>query len=93
MKKSIVSIVVLIILMLSFGGGAYAQGPVPCGDLDAADCAILEASQEAMVSLSAVDTEGLMSMFVGGIPDAPISEVGIEIAVSSTSTADPEIQA
>ncbi|MEM7031721.1 MAG: hypothetical protein AAF629_19360 [Chloroflexota bacterium] len=92
MKKSIGSIVVLVVLMMSLGSVAYAQGPVPCGDLDAADCAILEGSQDAMLALSSAQTEEAMSMFIGGIPDAPFSELGIDIATNGQYSVDPDVR-
>jgi hypothetical protein len=63
---------VLAIALLGISGIASAQTmPVICGGLSEADCAILQQSQQAMLTLTSSDVALDLSLDIADIPDMP----------------------
>ena len=92
MKKSPLLILLVMSLFVMFSSIAYAQGPthVYCGSLAEEDCDILLDSQEVMQSLSSGQAETQMTIFIGNIPEAPISDISMAIASQSQFSINPD---
>ncbi len=74
-------LLIVLLALLTVSGAALAQDtpPVFCGDLSAADCAILEQSQTAMLGLTAASTEFSL--------DLQIEAEGNTVPISLTGSA------
>jgi hypothetical protein len=94
MKRSLLTISLVLIFLMMFSGSAFAQDPMPhvfCGELVEDDCAILVESQEAMMALTSGTTASEMSIFIAGIPDAPVDELAFNLSSNSAFTIDPAV--
>ena len=98
MRKFVYSLLCALLLTSSLVAPALAQDapltpPVLCGDLDASDCSILEASAAAMqgVTAYAFDTEYMA--FVTGLPEMEIENVEITFGANGMIEIDPDVVA
>ncbi len=95
MRKFIYSLLCALLLTSSLVAPALAQDspltpPVLCGELDEADCSILESSSAAMqeVTSYAFDTE--YNVFVTGLPDMDVETVDITFGANGMLQIDPD---
>ena len=70
MRSKLFGLLVVLALLLGTFGTAFAQDkPQPyCGDLAAADCDLLKASQEAMLGVTSYKSAATYSTTLTGIP-------------------------
>lgn len=80
MRKMLVLAVVIALLSISSIASAQTM-PVICGGLGEADCAILQQSQQAMLTLTSADVALDMSFTMTGMPDMPN---GVSMGLSGT---------
>ena len=95
MRKLISAFLCAFLLTSSLVAPVLAQDspftpPVLCGDLDEADCSILESSSAAMqeVTSYAFDTE--YNVFVTGLPDMDVETVDITFGANGMLQIDPD---
>ncbi|MBK8047012.1 MAG: hypothetical protein IPK16_07740 [Anaerolineales bacterium] len=86
----------LFVLLLTLGTplAVLAQDapltpPVLCGDLDEADCAILESSQQAMRDATSFAFDVVFSLNTGGFPDMPVDPVAFDVTTTGKFSLDP----
>jgi hypothetical protein len=98
MRKFVYSLLCALLLTSSLVAPALAQDapftpPVLCGDLDASDCSILEASAEAMQSVTAYAFDIEYKAFVTGLPEMEIENVEITFGANGMIEIDPDVVA
>jgi hypothetical protein len=95
MRKNALLILLVIALMAFSAAPAFAQNlPEPfCGDLDEADCAILQAAQDAQLALSSYVSTADATAVIAGIPGLPADELTFEWSQDTVLFLDPELTA
>ncbi len=98
MRKFISALLCAFLLTSSLVAPVLAQDspfvpPVICGDLDADDCSLMQASSAAMqeVTSYAFDTE--YNVLVTGLPDMDVERVDISILANGMLQIDPDVVA
>ena len=92
-RRTSVLFLATVLLLLSTGV-VLAQDALPtvfCGDLDAEDCELLQASAESMADLTSGTTTTEFDIEVNGLPGLPISEADIALYVESAFVMDPDL--
>jgi len=82
-------LVVLLVALCTLVGGVSAQAETYCGELSADDCAILQASAEAMAGLTSATATFSLDFSMVGVPDAP-GDITLNLAGDATWSGDPE---
>jgi hypothetical protein len=98
MRKFVYSLLCALLLTSSLVAPALAQDspfapPVICGDLDAADCSILEDSAAAMQGVTAYAFDIEYKTFVTGLPEMEIESVEITFGATGMMEIDPDVVA
>ena len=62
--------------------------PTFCGDLDEADCSILETSTEAMQNVSSYALDAQYTFAMSGFPDMPADEIGMAFTMDGSWAMD-----
>ena len=92
-RRTSVLFLATVLLLLSTGV-VLAQDALPtvfCGDLDAEDCELLQASAETMAALTSGTTTMEFDIEANGLPGLPISEADIAFYVESAFVMDPDL--
>lgn len=86
MRSKMFGLLVVLALLLGTFGTAFAQDKpaVYCGDLSKDDCALLTASQEAMMAVKSYKSTGSYSVTLTGIPGLPAPEVNTTVGVDGS---------
>lgn len=98
MRKFISALLCAFLLTSSLVAPALAQDspfvpPVLCGDLDAADCSILEASAAAMQEVTSYEFDVAYNAFVTGLPEMEVESVDITFGGTGVVEVDPDVVA
>ena len=98
MRKFISSLLCAFLLTGSFVVPVLAQDspltpPVLCGELDEADCSILESSAAAMQGVSAYAFDVQYNVLVTGLPEMEVEAVDLTVGVDGVVQIDPEVMA
>lgn len=94
MRPKLLSLLIVLSMVLATFGTAFAQErltgmPAPfCGDLAEEDCALIEASQEAMLEVANYKATGTYQAMVSGLPGLPADEVAAGVQVDGSFAAD-----
>jgi len=90
MRSKLFGLLVVFALLLGTFGTAFAQDkPAPfCGDLAAADCDIITASQTAMEGVTSYQSAGKYGVTLTGIPGLPAPEIVVNVAADSAVAMD-----
>lgn len=93
MRKNALLILLVIALLAFSAAPALAQDlPEPfCGDLEEADCAILQAAQDAQMEISSYVSTVDATALVAGIPGLPADELTFEWSQDTVLSMDPEL--
>ena len=98
MRKFISALLCAFLLTSSLVVPVLAQDspltpPVLCGDLDEADCGILESSSAAMQDVTSYAFSLEYNAFLTGLPDMDVETVDITFGADGTVAIDPEVVA
>ena len=98
MRKLISSLLGAFLLTSTLVAPALAQDspltpPVLCGDLDEADCSILESSAEAMQNVSSYAFGIEYNVFLTGLPEMDVETVDISFSADGMVEIDPDVVA
>jgi hypothetical protein len=93
MRKNALLILLVIALLAFSAAPAFAQElPEPfCGDLEEADCEILQAAQDAQMALSSYVSTVDATTVVAGLPGLPADELTFEWSQDTVLSVDPEL--
>ncbi|MEM7134673.1 MAG: hypothetical protein AAF702_50895 [Chloroflexota bacterium] len=79
------------LILIFTASSLFAQDtPAYCGQLDAADCALLASSAEAMQDIQSVETESTMLLSLTDFPNMPFEELNIRYDQYSSVSIKPE---
>ncbi|MBX3015028.1 MAG: hypothetical protein KF832_26145 [Caldilineaceae bacterium] len=91
-KRSVALLLSILLLVCSVMPTFAQELPEPfCGDLDAEDCDILIASQEAMTTVGSGVYSSEINFLLAGIPGLPLDEVSFSLTQDATYAIDPEL--
>ncbi|MBW7881209.1 MAG: hypothetical protein H3C34_01000 [Caldilineaceae bacterium] len=88
MRAKILSLLVVLLLLLSTFSTAFAQPEPFCGDLDEADCALIQNAEAAMMDLTSYRSLATYNATVAGLPGLPVDEIVVDLEADAVFSLD-----